>query len=129
MILIIFTFFSCSFKPKYLEQMNNQFSLNVKKESVSVIYEKETWGPNGDGFYVAKLSFKNRIDVQEILNQRNFNSLPIKEDLPISEIHQELNYLTKGFYLVRIDKNDPRDFEIVVIDSNNNELTFYYQLY
>jgi hypothetical protein len=128
-ILIISMLFSCSLTPKYIKQLNAQFELDVQKNTVSIISENEKWGPNGDGYYLARLYFKDSSQVKKLLKQRKFKSLPIKEDLPISEIHRELSYLQNGYYLLEVDESDPRDFKIVTLDSGKNEMIFYYQLY
>jgi hypothetical protein len=128
-ILMLSMLFSCSLTPKYIKQLNMQFGLDVQKNAVSVISENEKWGPNGDGFYLAMLSFKDTSEVKKLLKQGKFRSLPIKEDLPISEIHRELSYLQKGYYLLEVDQSDSRDFRIVTFDLVKNEVIFYYQLY
>lgn len=128
-ILIISMLFSCSLTPKYIKQLHAQFGLDVQKNAVSVISENEKWGPNGDGFYLAILSFKDTSEIQKLLKQGKFKSLPIKEDLSISEIHRELSNIQSGYYLLEVDKFDPGDFKIVTVDLVKNEMIFYYQLY
>lgn len=129
--IILFTamLFSCSLTPKYAKQLHIQFDLDISKDKISVIKEKEKWGPNGDGFYLAILSFKSKKEIQAILKQRKFNSLPIKENLPVNEIYRQLNNLQNGYYLFEVDQFDPGNFRIVTLDPLKNEMIFYYQLY
>lgn len=128
-ILPMLALLSCSSTPKYIKQLHVQFGLDIKKESVSVISENEKWGPNGDGFYLAKMTFKNESNIQELFKPQKFKPLPINEDLPVSEIHRELSDLQNGYYMLDVDKSDPRDFRILTFDLIKNEMIFYYQLY
>ena len=130
-LLIIFISINifCSFKPKYVKQIYVQFGVIINKNTIKLNLENEKWFPNGDGFYLSLLTLKNSSEIEKILNQKKFVTLPIKEDLPVGEIYNKLKSLENGYYLLEVDKEDPRDFKILTLNTTNKEIIFYYQYY
>lgn len=115
------------YKPKYINQLKQQFGLVVNKKTVVLIYEKEEWLPNGDGYYFAEIAFNNNSDVKQLLSQRKFRELPIEEYVPISDFNNKLKEYEQGHYLLEIDKVKKTDFRIVLLDMTKNRLIIFYQ--
>lgn len=58
----------------------------------------------------------------------DLNKFPIKEELPPNEIPKEFLSIVNGYYKCIIDKEDNRNFKILIIDSHKKEICVYYQI-
>ncbi len=115
---IIFFIQKISYKNRIEEDFGFMTSgLKLEKKS-----EKEEWSPNGDGVKILILKYENLND------NKNLNRFPIKEELPPNEIPKEFLSIPNGYYKCIIDKNDNRNFKILIINPDKKEICVYYQI-
>lgn len=122
LIITMFTLYNnfCSDKSVIRKNFDVDFH-NLKFRKVK---EKEEWSPNGDGMKIQVFEFEN-------LNQTNLNgleNLPVKYDLPPNEIPKEFINNTNGYYKCIINKEDNRNFDILIIDTLKKKICVYYQI-
>lgn len=100
------------------ENFGVDFNLNLQK-----LKENEEWSPNGDGTKFQIFQYKT---IDESL--RALDKLPIREELPPNEIPEEFKKNKNGFYKYVPDKNDNRNFNILIIDTLKKKVCVYYQI-
>jgi hypothetical protein len=108
----------------YKTVIKENFGVDFHNLKLHKFKENEKWSPNGDGIKIQFFDFEN-------LNERNINGLnklPIKEDLPPNEIPKEFLKNTNGYYKCIIDKEDRRNFDILIMDTLKKKICVYYQI-
>lgn len=103
--------------------IKNNFGVDFCDLKLKKISENEEWNPNGDGI---------KIQIFELLNLspklNDLDRCPIKEVLPPNQIPKRFLKITNGYYKCVIDKDDKRDFNILIIDAERKEMCIYYQI-
>ena len=125
-------FFCChSFRRTAYSVGSSQVGFNLPK-SLVVEEFKETWNnnPSGDGEVIINFSINE--DEKYIENKcikSGFKKLPIKETLPNNYIYSLMAMKDSiGYYKLKVDKNDERDYGISVLDLKRHKLYVYYVL-
>ncbi len=101
--------------------------LRINKE-YKVETFKDEWAFNGDGesLIIFSIPKKQQTFLVQSCNEKKYKKLPIKEKLPDNMIY---NYLDKsdslGYYFLKIDKNDDRNYTLCVISQKNKKLIIY----
>ena len=128
-ILMFLTTSSCLLNRTSENALLQQFDFDISNFKYEILTDKEEWNPNGDGYRIItiKLNSLNKDNFKYIHNQ-NFITLPISNSLPANEIPLDYRNSKKGYYKYHFDKDDERDFEILIIDTIKKELLLYYQI-
>lgn len=121
-VLIIGSIIFVLKKIDYINRIEEDFKFKFSSLKLEKKFVKEEWSPNGDGVKI--LIFKYEDQNKNI----TLNQLPIKEDLPPNEIPKEFLEITDGYYKYIVDKNDSRNFKILIIDTLRKEICVYYQI-
>lgn len=110
-------------KSNYKNRIEKDFGIETNNMKLNKKSEKEEWSPNGDGVKILILEYEN-------LNGREveLNKLPVKEELPPNEIPEGFLSISNGYYKCIIDKDDDRNFKILIINPNKKEICVYYQI-
>jgi hypothetical protein len=93
---------------------------------------QDEWLPNGDGenliiFSITKDQLLNLINLCKI---NGFKKLPIKGYLPDNTIYSYLdNTDSLGYYKLKLDKTDFRNYELFVITEKNKKFIIYNVVY
>lgn len=120
-ILFLFIVFVINKTEHY--RINSDFKINLNRLDVKESFRKEEWAPNGDGVKIIIFNYKK-------LENKDFDlkRLPIEENLPPNEIPTEFLNISEGYYKCIIDKEDNRDFKIMIINPQKREICVYYQI-
>lgn len=110
-------------KISYKNRIEEDFVFKVSNLKLEKKSEKEEWSPNGDGIKILILKYENLDEKIDDLDK-----FPIKEELPPNEIPKEFLSLKNGYYKCIIDKDDNRNFKILIIDPQKKEICVYYQI-
>lgn len=107
----------------------NQFEINLKEYKYSVVYMDEQWDYNGDGHCLILFDF-GQLKKEELnsLIIRNFKRLPIVDKIEVNEIPELYLNSENGYYMLQVEKEDPRDFKIFIIDNITKKAIMYYQI-
>jgi len=96
-------------------------SNDIKAEKI-----KDQWCPNGDGetYIKAHLTVNqlNKLLIESI--NKHYKKFPITEKHD-SYIPKEINQIKNGVYQIHVDKSDPRNIELSVIDIDKMILYIY----
>ena len=105
------------------------FEFDVTNFEHKIIYDKEEWNPNGDGYHTILIKFdKVTLANLEYLKNSNLLQLPNKTVLPPNSIPLKWEKKQRGYYKLIFFDSDIRNFKILLIDLKNKELLMYYQL-
>src|SRR5690606_35734186 len=87
----------------------------------------DIWAPNGDGEVLVKgiLTDEELRDLIQDAETKDFKKLPIRVNLGSATIDDDLFERRNGFYKLEIDKDDPRDYYLTIIDVDRKELITY----
>lgn len=107
----------------YKSVIKENFGIDFNNIELQKLKENEEWSPNGDGTKIQIFQYET---LNETLN--GLNKLPIKEELTPNEIPKEFIRATKGYYKCIIDKQDNRNFNVLIIDTLNKKICVYYQI-
>jgi hypothetical protein len=129
LFLIIAIMLSCSKEERTPYSITKALvGLEIKKD-VSVIEYKDQWGSmTGDGvsFIIFKVQPNQLAEIKDSCKTKAFKALPIKESLPDNFINHYVSPSdTIGYYWLDIDKNDNRNYCIVVLSEVSNKLIVY----
>ena len=124
-LLIISILFTYQFVNYYfqLNYIKNKFKLNNCFSLYEMKIIKEEWTPNGDGTKLVLLKY-NKNDTCKI--DTSFKKLPIEEKSNSIILPLFFKKLEKGYYKLIIDKEDERNYEILIINNLKNEIYVYY---
>ncbi|MDO5615765.1 MAG: hypothetical protein Q4G16_06220 [Cruoricaptor ignavus] len=120
--IVIFVVYSNFFSDKSVIKRN--FNVDFHNLKLRKLQEKEESFPNGDGVKIQVFEFQN-------LSQKNINGLnklPIKYNLPPNEIPKEFMETKDGYYKCIINKEDNRNFNVLIIDTLKKKICVYYQI-
>lgn len=92
--------------------------LNLEK-----LKEQEEWSPNGDGIKIQIFQYQKYEETSS-----NLSNLPIKEKLPPNEIPKDFINTVNGHYKCVFDKEDKRNFNILIIDTLKKKICVYHQV-
>lgn len=107
----------------------NQFGISLKEYNYSVISMKEQWDYNGDGYCLILFDFVQfKTEEFNSLTIHNFKRLPIIDNIEVNEIPELYLKSEKGYYILQAEKEDPRDFKILIIDTKSKKGIMYYQI-
>jgi len=126
-LVVVYFTYSDSFPPRTPLKVARLVSgLNIANETEFEMLEDD-WAPNGDGttYVKAKLTDKQLRELIEQAIQKKYENLPIK--VFSSDVHIPLNIIEgkQGYYLLEVDKDDPRDYTLTIIDSDKKEMIAY----
>lgn len=106
------------------------------KVSKSLIVEQfqDDWAnnPGGDGGSFILFSFQEseKKKLEDACKVNNYKLLPIKDTLPNDVIYKYIKKENQsGFYKLEKDKNDERNYQIIVLNLLENELIVYNVIY
>ena len=87
----------------------------------------DIWALNGDGKVLVKgfLTDEELTDLIQDAKTKDFKKLPIRVNLGSATIDNGLIERQNGFYKIEIDKDDPRDYYLTIIDVDKKELITY----
>lgn len=97
-------------------------------KTLSIVQFKDEWNQNGDGesFIIFTIPSKEQLKLENNCIQKQYDKLPIKEDLPDNFIY---NYINKtdslGYYHLNVDKSDNRNYSVVILNLNEHKLLIY----
>lgn len=120
--ITIFIVYSNFFNDKSVIRRN--FNVDFYNLKLQKLQEKEEWCSNGDGVKIQVFRFDN----WNKENINGLNKLPVTYDLPPNEIPKEFMKNAKGYYKCIIDKEDNRNFDILIIDILRKKICVYYQI-
>ncbi len=123
-ILIITIFALYNFFSSDKSVIDKNFDVDFHNFKLQKVKEKEEWSPNGDGIKIQVFEFKN----WDKTNINGLESLPVKYNLPPNEIPREFINNTNGYYKCIINKEDNRNFDILIIDTLKKKICVYYQI-
>lgn len=110
-------------KINYENYIENEYHFKISEMEYEIHFQNEEWAINGDGERLQIIKYKNLNT-----NIEQLNKLPIKETLPHNRIPKKFQNLKNGYYKCVIDKNDDRNFGILIIDTCNKEICIYNQV-
>jgi hypothetical protein len=107
-----------------------QFEISLPKNSYSVSEFHEQWDLNGDGYCLIRFKLTERSDkLLESSMSKKMKQLPvIDQDFQMSDIPENFKYCKNGFFVIEKEKNDSRNFKILLIDTKENVALLYYQI-
>jgi hypothetical protein len=107
----------------------NQLEFDLTDFNYDIIYSKEEWSPNGDGYYLAQIKF-NEITKENIdyIKSQKFHKLPIDVILSPNDIPPKWENKKEGYFKLKYFDKDVRNFKILFLDIDKKELLIYYQL-
>lgn len=84
---------------------------------------QDDWAPNGDGttYVKARLTDEELSELIRQTTQKDYKSLPLPYDNVPEGIADGMN----GYYFLKLDNKDPRDYTLTVIDSDKKEIIAY----
>ena len=87
----------------------------------------DIWELNGDGKVLVKgfLTDEELTDLIQDAKTRDFKTLPTRINFGSPTIDNGLLERQNGFYKIEIDKDDPRDYHLTIIDVDKKELITY----
>lgn len=91
----------------------------------------DRWEANGDGetLLIFEIHEKNINNLENKCKNMNYSKLPIKEDLPDNYIYNFISKKTKnGYYFLKTELNDPRNYTISIFDKTSRTLVVYYTI-
>ncbi|SFH34637.1 hypothetical protein SAMN05421739_11257 [Pontibacter chinhatensis] len=88
---------------------------------------QDDWALNGDGttHVKAKLTDKQLSDILKQASEQKYHALPILEKSYELFIPEAIADAENGYYQLKIDDDDPRDYTLTIIDSDKKEMTVY----
>ena len=107
-----------------------QFEITLPKDSYSVTKFNEQWDLNGDGYCLIlyKLSESSEKFLEGSMSKK-MKQLPIiDQDVQMSDIPENFKYCKNGYFVIEKEKNDSRNFKILLIDTKENVVLLYYQI-
>lgn len=121
---------SCHYFERTPEKiLFEQFGFDLSDFNYNILYNKEEWSPNGDGYYIISIKFdeitQNNL---KYLKSSNLSLLPIKRVLTPNDIPQEWESKKNGYYKLLFFDSNVRNFKILIIDLIKEELLIYYQI-
>ncbi|HOK36539.1 MAG TPA: hypothetical protein PK860_01290 [Paludibacteraceae bacterium] len=122
--LIYFIYKSC-FERTPASIVKKVFDVEVKKKNKLNVF-KEQWDYNGNGYC---LIIFNNVDSDDITMKYKVEKLPLRIELPPTEITSILSNIQRGEYWVKFDSNDSRNLYLFVYDKIKRRAIFYYQLF
>ena len=107
----------------------NQFEFDLTDFNYDIIYSKEEWNPNGDGYYLAQIKF-NEITKENIdyIKSQKLLKLPVDVILSPNDIPTGWENKKEGYFKLNYFDKDIRNFKILFLDIDKKELLIYYQL-
>jgi len=106
-----------------------QFGVSLKEYNYSIISNVEQWDYNGDGYCMILFDL-TRLKTQDFNNivNHSFLKLPIDNYIEANEIPELYLKSQNGYYRLEIEKGDPRDFKIFIINTDTKIAILYYQI-
>lgn len=121
-IAIIYLFYNNSLGYKYL--LKRTFGLNFDKVKLHEIERREKWLSNGDGEKLIIFDYENlkNLDISSL------NELPMIEDIPPTNMPLRYMQIEIGYYKYIEDKNDYRNFSLLIIDTTKKQIYVFFQI-
>lgn len=110
--------------PRKIARLISGLDISRRTELKKTI---DIWAPNGDGEVLVKGKLTNS-ELNDLIREakdENFKMLPIISDLGPAIIPDDLMAGKNGLYKLEIDKIDPRNYNLTIIDVDKNELITY----
>lgn len=128
-LLLSLVFCCCSCQDR-AGRIYAHFGVNLPRGHYEVVEKTDQWCPNGDGEFFVRLSMASaqESELNDLISQMLRSGA---EELPMSNGHatllsgESLRYvqnLESGFYLIDVDKNDSRNYSLVVYNEKDEEL-------
>lgn len=119
----------CSCQDR-IDRICSHFGVNLQRTHYDVVEKTDKWHPNGDSELFVRLSFPSahEDELNDILSQMK-NSGAI--EMPMLSQHSKLmsgksvqyiRGLDTGLYLIDVDKNDSRNYNLIVFNEPKKEL-------
>lgn len=129
LILVFVAYFSYPdlFPPRTpLKVARLTSGLDISKELKFEMLQDD-WAPNGDGTTLVRAKVSDK-ELSELIRQaieKNYKRLPIKESSPDLSIPIGIADGMNGYYYLKQDNDDPRDYTITIIDTEKKEISAY----
>ena len=129
LVISVFVVSSCSLQRR-IERILEGFGVNARNIEFSIVEKTEQWCPNGDGFFLARLSFPSASEVDKFRREMIGNGakpLPVRKKDRYVGVSSDILDLENGWYIVEADNpdNKPNDFVdnfgYLIFDENTNE--------
>ncbi len=129
-IIIAATVFLMSRRSAYrLAELHTGIEIS---ERIKIADFQDEWYPNGDGetLIVFDLDESQLNEIERSCISQEYESLPIKDELPDHTIYQYINKTDSiGYYHFKQEGNDKRDYLLVVLDKASSRFYVYYAIY
>jgi hypothetical protein len=125
--IVILTIVFLVLKNQFTEKntIRKVFNINIENVKLSEISKNEEWLPNGDGYKLMIFKYYD-LNIKELSD--SLDPLPVKESLPPNQFPLQTLNLQNGYYKLITDKNDERDFNLLIIDTFDKKIYVYYQV-
>ncbi|HNW71013.1 MAG TPA: hypothetical protein PKI01_11460 [Bacteroidales bacterium] len=128
-LLIVFFALSCN-RPENILNRNLGFKL-PQKIKLKTFEDKWNKNASGDGYTLVIYEF-DKSECEYLTNNctsLKFFKLPILENLPDATIYKYISKQdSRGFYKIKIDNVDKRDYYITIVDFQTLQIIYYYVL-
>lgn len=128
-IVLLLVFCSCSCQDR-MSLICSRFGINLQRLRFDVVEKSEHWYPNGDGELFVRLSVASVPEdkLNEISNQMTSSGaieLPMLNQHAIlmsGECANYVRHLDTGLYLIDVDRDDTRNYSLIVYNKAKKEL-------
>lgn len=129
LVISVFVVSSCTLEGR-IERILKELGVNARNIEFSIVEKTEQWCPNGDGEFVARLSFPSASEVDKFRREMIGNGakpLPVREKDHYIGVRSDILDYENGWYIVQVDNPDNKsrefidDFTYLIFDENTNE--------
>lgn len=127
-IMITFLYSTSCSSQSVEEEKERLFSVVTLPEEIYPIETLEDWYPNGDGYYLSRYELKDDKIYSQVRNQlksnESFKPLPFGDEIIDDLIFEYVDENDEGYYYLIFNRNDPRDIQMIVLNTTKKELLF-----
>ena len=126
----VFVVSSCTTLEGRIKTILKDAGVDARNIEFSIVEKTEQWCPNGDGFFLARLSFPSASDVDKFRREMIGNGakpLPVRKKDRYVGVSSDILDLENGWYIVEADIPDNKsrefsdNFGYLIFDENTNE--------
>ncbi|KAA9332742.1 hypothetical protein [Adhaeribacter soli] len=127
LLLIVYLIFPNSFPPRTPLKVARLVSGLKIPGDIRFKMLQDDWAFNGDGttHVKAKLTDEQLNEILQQATDKNYKVLPVLEKYSEISIPEGIADMENGYYQLDIDKDDPRDYTLTIIDSDKKEMIVY----
>lgn len=122
-ITLTYSFYKACFERTPASIVKKVFNVEIKSNFKLETF-REQWDYNGDGYCIIVY---NNVERADAMLKTNVEVLPLKIELPPTEITSMLSKIQEGEYWVKFEPNDSNNLYLFFYDRVNRKAVFYYQ--